>query len=82
MILSGKEGIDIFCFLRPNVYHATNIHFKSCLSWGFFTNANKCHIINFLLTSLARNAQRNYRISVFLYKPRPPGSVCTKKTWI
>jgi hypothetical protein len=36
-------------------------------------NAYKCHIINFLLTSLAWTLQRNI-------EPRPRGSVCTKKT--
>jgi hypothetical protein len=40
----------------------------------------KCHIINFLLTSLASVCTEKYRTSVFLYKPRPTGSVCTKKT--
>ena len=41
MVFSGKDlvktlvlvlvkNIGIFCFLRPNVYHATNMHFKSC----------------------------------------------------
>jgi hypothetical protein len=30
MVFSGKkEYIGIFCFLQPNVYHATNLH--SCL---------------------------------------------------
>ena len=38
-------------------------------------NAYKCHIVNCLLTSLARYVQRNIG-------PRPTGSVCTKKTWL
>ena len=40
----------------------------------------ECHIINFLLTSLARSVQRNIVARSFLYRPRPTDSVCTKKT--
>ena len=62
MILSGKEGITLIFFVFDQM--CTNM-LLICISnhvfLGFFssTNANKCHIINFLLTSLARNAQRN-----------------------
>jgi hypothetical protein len=31
-IVEKKEYIDIFCFLRPNVYHATNV----CISYHAF----------------------------------------------
>jgi hypothetical protein len=51
-----KEYIGIICFLQPNVYHATmcisNHAFLVCFEY-------KCHIINFLLTSLAWYVQRN-----------------------
>ena len=56
--MEKKEPIGIFCFIRPNVYHATNMHFKSCISC-LFQNGYKCHIINFLLMSLAWYVQRN-----------------------
>ena len=62
-----------------------------------YTNAYKCHIINFLLINkkfiiwhlyafrgynLACSVcTKKYRTSVFLYKPRPTGSVCTKITF-
>jgi hypothetical protein len=55
-----KEYIGIFCFLRPNVYHATNI----CISYHAFLVCfkykclYKCHIINFLLNSLAHYEYR------------------------
>jgi hypothetical protein len=49
-----KEYIAIFCFLRSNVHHATNMHFKSYISCLF-----SCHIIDFLLTSLAWSLQGN-----------------------
>ena len=29
--MEKKDYIGIFCFLRPNVYHATNMHFESCI---------------------------------------------------
>jgi hypothetical protein len=60
-LVGKKESIGIFCFLRPNVYNATNMHLKSCINFLFVSsiNANNCHIINFLLTSLARYLQRN-----------------------
>jgi hypothetical protein len=74
----GKEGnIAIFCFLRSNVYHATNMHFKSSIYSVCFEY--KCHIINFLLTSLAWSLQRNIGPSPFLYRPIPWGEVCTKR---
>ena len=62
MILSGKEGITLIFFVFFDQMCTTLL---ICISnhvfLAFFssTNANKCHIINFLLTSLARNAQRN-----------------------
>jgi hypothetical protein len=62
MVFSGKEGnIAIFCFLRPNVHHATNIYAFQIMHFLFVSsiNAYKCHIINFLLTSLARHVQTN-----------------------
>ena len=38
---------------------------------------------NKLVINLAcSECAEKYRISVFLYKPRPPGSVCAKKTWV
>ena len=56
MVFNGKE-----CFLRPNVYRATNMHFKSCRFLLVSSiNAYKCHkTVNFLLTSLARSLQKN-----------------------
>jgi hypothetical protein len=53
IIFGGKEGIS----LRPNVYHTiliciSNHAFLICFKY-------KCHIINILLTSLARYVQRN-----------------------
>jgi hypothetical protein len=60
-LVEKKEYIGIFCFLRENVYHTTNMHFKSCMHFLFVSsiNAYKCHIIKFLLTLLARYVQRN-----------------------
>jgi hypothetical protein len=44
-------------------------------------NAYKCHIILKLFINLACSVcTEKYRTSVFLYKPRPTGSVCTKKS--
>jgi hypothetical protein len=55
MIFSGKEGhIGIFCFLLPNVYHATNSNHAFLVCFKY-----RCHIINFLLTLLAWYVQRN-----------------------
>ena len=34
-LVEKKEYIGIFCFLQPNVYHGTNIHFKLCISCLF-----------------------------------------------
>jgi hypothetical protein len=81
MVFSAwKKYIGIFCFLRPCVYHATNMHFKSCIFYFLFvSNINtyityKCHIINFLLTSLARNiGPRSFCTNLVLYA----GSVYT-----
>ena len=62
MILSGKEGITLIFFVFFDQMCTTLL---ICISNNDFlgvfssTNANKCHIINFLLTSLAQNAQIN-----------------------
>ena len=71
IIFGGKEGIS----LRPNVYHTiliciSNHAFLICFKY-------KCHIINILACSVCTE---KYRTSVFFYKPRPTGSVCTEKT--
>jgi hypothetical protein len=67
-----KEYIGIFCFLRPNVYHASKMYsnhaFPVCFEY-------KCHIINFFINLACLVCIEKYRTSVFLYKPR-----CTKKT--
>ena len=52
----------------------SNHAFLVCLKY-------KCHINNKLLINLACSVcTEKYGTSVFLYKPRPTGSVCTKKT--
>jgi hypothetical protein len=69
MIFSGKEGITMIFFVFFDQM-CTACTLLICISnhdfLGVFSsiNANKCHIINFLLTSLARYAQRN----IGLYK--------------
>jgi hypothetical protein len=56
-----KEYIGILCFLPPNVYHGANVRAFQIMHFLLVSsiNAFKCHIINFLLTSLARYVQRN-----------------------
>jgi hypothetical protein len=83
MVLSEKKGIHCyFCFLRSNVYHATNMH----LNYAFLVCFKyKCLEIpyNKLFINLACLVfTEKYRTLVFLYKPRPTGSVCTRKSSI
>jgi hypothetical protein len=41
MVLSGKEGIlGDFCFLRPNVYHATIIYAFQIMHFLFVSSIN------------------------------------------
>jgi hypothetical protein len=63
--MEKKENIGIFCISN----HAFQILFVSSI------NVYKLFI--YLACSVCAE---KYRTSVFLYKPRPTGSVCTKKT--
>ena len=88
MVFCGKEGITLAFFVffdQMHVYHATNMHFLNHDFLGVFSsiNANKCHIINYLLTSLARYAQRNIGSRSFctnLVLQKRPGSVISLYT--
>jgi hypothetical protein len=55
MVFSGKEGnIGIFCFPQPNVYVPRYSYAFQVMHFFFVSsiNAYKCHIINFLLTTI------------------------------
>ena len=79
MVFSGEEGIHWYFFVFFDQMCTTlllcisNHAFLVCLK-------QKCHIINFLLTSLARYVQRNIGPRSFCNKPRPTYSIGTKKT--
>jgi hypothetical protein len=53
VLVEKKEYIGICCFLRPNVIFISNHAFLICFKY-------KCHIINFLLTSIAWYVQRYF----------------------
>ena len=70
IVLSVKvaiQGYFLFCFTKRVANMLSNDDFLVCFKY-------KCHIINFLLTSLARSVLYSivkYQTSVVLYKPRP-----------
>ena len=79
MVFSGREGITLVFFVFVDQMCTTllicisNHAFLVCFK---YINAYECYIINILLTVCTEK----YRTSIFLFKPRPMGSVCTKIT--
>jgi hypothetical protein len=65
MVLSGKEGIHCYFFvffdrMCTTLLICISSHAFQVMHFLFVSSVNaKCHIINFLLTSLAWSLQRN-----------------------
>jgi hypothetical protein len=76
MVFSGKEGITLVFFVFFDQICTTLLIFIS--NHAFFVCFKyKCHIINFLLTSLARYVQRNIQPRSFCVRYFPVQTSCS-----